>query len=222
MDYYYKRLYEYNINNSIENDEYKNSSKKIKTNNEVINAPFGSSGDVKCVDNHIYFYCDVNIDNVYKLIEHINTINKNFKTLKSSNPYVYMEHDPIYLHINSYGGGVYAALTAIDVIQSSKIPIYTIVEGTAASAATIMSVVGRKRYIRPNAHMLIHQIRSWVTGKMNEIEDEYTNLTNLTKKIKNIYIKNTNLKDLDNLLSHDLWWDADKCLEVGLVDKLYN
>jgi ATP-dependent protease ClpP protease subunit len=35
--------------------------------------------------------------------------------------------------------------------------------------------------------MLIHQLSSGVWGKMNEITDEYNNLTNLMKRIKSIY-----------------------------------
>ena len=79
---------------------------------------------------------------------------------------------PIYLHINSYGGIIFDALTAIDVIKACKVPVYTIIEGATASAGTLISVVGDKRFIRPNAHMLIHQLSSGCWGKMMEIEDD--------------------------------------------------
>ena len=42
------------------------------------------------------------------------------------------------------------------------------------------------------------------------------------EKIKKIYKENTRIpkKELDNILKHDLWWEAEKCLEYGLVDEI--
>ena len=41
-------------------------------------------------------------------------------------------------------------------------------------------------------------------------------------KVKNIYLENTKLNSsvLDNLLSSDIWLDAETCLAYGLVDKI--
>jgi ATP-dependent protease ClpP protease subunit len=71
--------------------------------------------------------------------------------------------------------------------------------------------------------MLIHQLSSGVWGKMNEITDEYNNLTNLMKRIKSIYKKHSKLtpKKLEKLLKHDLWLDSNKSIKYGLVDELY-
>ena len=134
-----------------------------------------------------------------------------------------MQPKPIYLHINSYGGGVFAAFAAIDFIQQSEIPVHTIIEGASASAATLMSVVGKKRYIRPHASMLVHQLSSWFGGKLSEIEDDYKNVTQMHDTIKEIYKKHTNLceTDLEEILKHDLWWKADKCMQTGLADELW-
>ena len=40
--------------------------------------------------------------------------------------------------------------------------------------------------------------------------------------IKNVYKKYTivSMKKLDEILKHDLLWNAEKCLEYGLVDKI--
>ena len=123
-------------------------------------------------NNHIYFHAEVDRDNIFELVEFIrkceldNIINAHKLNL---------DEIPIYLHINSFGGSVFDAMTAIDVIQSCKVPIHTIIEGATASAGTLMSVVGKKRYMRPNAYMLIHQLSSGCWGKMSEIEDDFQN-----------------------------------------------
>jgi ATP-dependent protease ClpP protease subunit len=71
--------------------------------------------------------------------------------------------------------------------------------------------------------MLIHQLSSGVWGKMNEITDEYNNLTNLMKRIKSIYKKHSKLCEnkLEDLLKHDLWLDSKKSIKFGLVDEIF-
>jgi ATP-dependent protease ClpP protease subunit len=179
----------------------------------------------RCVarGNHIYFFSGVSKDSVYRLKDCLDKINDNYRDAKLKNPTLTMQPKPIYLHINSYGGGVFAAFAAIDFIQQSEIPVHTIIEGASASAATLMSVVGKKRYIRPHASMLVHQLSSWFGGKLSEIEDDYKNVTQMHDTIKEIYKKHTNLceTDLEEILKHDLWWKADKCMQTGLADELW-
>ena len=40
--------------------------------------------------------------------------------------------------------------------------------------------------------------------------------------IKKLYKEYTKVpdKELDEILKHDLWWDAKKCLDYGLIDKI--
>ena len=60
--------------------------------------------------------------------------------------------------------------------------------------------------------------------KMAEIEDDFQNLTQMHRQIKNIYTENTNITAarIGNLLKKDLWWDATKCLEEGLADEIWH
>jgi ATP-dependent protease ClpP protease subunit len=173
--------------------------------------------------NHIYFFSGVSKDSVYRLQDCLCKLNDKYRATQQANPSMVVTPKPIYLHINSYGGGVFAALAAIDFIEQSEIPVHTIIEGASASAATLMSVVGKKRYIRPHASMLVHQLSSWFGGKLTEIEDDYQNVAQMHRTIKAVYKKHTTLRDtdLDDILKHDLWWNADKCLQEGLVDELW-
>ena len=70
--------------------------------------------------------------------------------------------------------------------------------------------------------MLIHQLSSGFWGKYAEIEDEKKNCDKLMELIKSIYGEYTKVPEekIDELLKHDLWWDAETCLEYGLVDKI--
>ena len=170
--------------------------------------------------NHIYFYSEIDR----------NTVSKLNILLREAEEYciitalkLRIDFVPIYLHIYSNGGYIYAAFSTIDVINSSKVPVYSIIEGATASAGTLISIVCKKRYIRPTAYMLIHQLTSEIWGKMDAIIDEYKNLSQLMKRITDIYSEYSSLttNKLNKLLKHDLWLDAKKSIKYGLVDELY-
>jgi ATP-dependent Clp endopeptidase proteolytic subunit ClpP len=171
-------------------------------------------------NNHIYFYSEVDRMSVYELCLLINEAEE--ESIITSYK-LGIEKIPIYIHISSFGGLVHAALTAIDTIQACKVPVYTIIDGATASAGTLISIVGEKRYIRPNAKMLIHQLSAGFWGKMCEIEDEYSNLKDMMDTIKGFYKDHTKMpqKELNELLKKDLWLSSEKCIKYGLVDELW-
>ncbi len=204
-------------NNKKQRKEKDESEDEFKLDDDDMDL-FGN--EVSIDGNHIYFNSDVTKKSIFDLCQAINSVAlDNIVTATQFN----IQPIPIYLHINSNGGSVFAAFTAIDNIMNCKVPIYTIIEGASASAATIMSVVGKKRFIRPNSYMLIHELRSGCWGRMSEMEDEMENNKKLMKRIKNIYKEHTTIphEEMKEILKHDMWWDADKCLEMGLVDGLW-
>jgi ATP-dependent protease ClpP protease subunit len=96
------------------------------------------------------------------------------------------------------------------------------VDGFCASAATFLSVVGEKRFMSRHSYMLIHQLSTNFWGKYSEFEDEKQNLDLMMNTIKNVYSEYTKvpMKKLDEILKHDLLWDAKQCLEYGLIDEI--
>jgi ATP-dependent protease ClpP protease subunit len=133
-----------------------------------------------------------------------------------------VEPHPIKLFITSGGGSVYHVLSAIDTIKGMKIPVNTYVKGIAASAATLLSLAGKRKFITENSYMLIHEIRSGMWGKYSELKDDFNNMTVLNDHIKNYYVKNTKLtkEEVDEQLKQDVIWNPEKCLEKGLVDDI--
>jgi len=179
-----------------------------------------SKNKLEVLNNRIYFYCNVN---------HVNNLhlNKELKTLESKllTSQELLETEsvaPIYLHISSYGGSVFAGFSSIDYILKSKVPVYTIIDGCAASAATMMSICGTKRLMNEHAFMLIHQLSSVAWGKYEELKDSMQNNDLLMTTIKKLYIERTKIpkKQLEEMLKRDLWWDAKTCLKYGLIDEI--
>ena len=178
-----------------------------------------SDANIEVVNNHIYFYSGIKSTSILKLNKKLKELETKLLTYADS-----LEWEPpgIYLHINSYGGSVFAGVAGMDQIRKCKVPVYTVIDGCAASAATFLTVVGAKRYINKHAHILIHQLSSGFWGKFSAIEDEVKNLKKLMEMIKDVYLNHTKIekKQLDKLLKRDLWLNAREALEHGLVDEI--
>ena len=110
----------------------------------------------------------------------------------------------------------------MDEIRKSKVHITSIIDGCAASAATLMSIAADKRLMNKHAYMLIHQLSSGMWGKYREMKDEIENVDNMMKTIRDVYLEYTKIpkKKLNEILDHDLWLDAETCLKYGLVDEI--
>ncbi len=190
---------------------------------EAVSESLGHAGEdqniVEVSNNKIYFYSGVTRPKILKLNKSI--YNLNVSMLSRSIPLEY-EPPPIKLHINSYGGSVFAGLAALDYVKNSKVPVHSIIDGCAASAATLISVVAERRLIHKNSCMLVHQLSGMMWGKFQEMQDDMQNSEMLMEKIKNIYKEHTRIpkREMDKILKHDIWWEAEKCLEYGLVDEI--
>lgn len=185
----------------------------------IIAGPSQSGGsNVRVVENNIYFYGDVTEHNALDLNATLLEIDKKLTISKTI-----LEYEPkIHLHINSYGGSLFAGLATVDVIRKLNCDVYSHIEGAAASAATIISVSCKHRTIGKYSKMLIHQLSAGAYGKYTELEDDMENNRHLMQTIKSIYKEFTKvpMKKLDEILKHDLWFDSTTCLELGLVDEI--
>ena len=97
------------------------------------NASSDDNNQVTFKDNRLYFYSEVTRSknltlnkSIVELANYYAAIGTNLST----------EPANLYLHINSYGGSVFAGLSSVDYIINSKVPVTTIIDGCAASAAT--------------------------------------------------------------------------------------
>lgn len=170
--------------------------------------------------NDIYFYSDVTLGTVFNLNKAISDLEKQMLITQINLGLSKPPH--INLYINSDGGEIFSAFTTVERIKSCKVPIRTYVEGIAASAATLISICGNKRYIGKTGVMLVHQLRSWCGGTHENFKDEAKNLEMLAENIQSIYLAHTKFTktDLDEILKHDIYLSSEECLKYGLVDSI--
>lgn len=182
-----------------------------------------SSGDmnVQTHKNNIYFYEDISTESILFLSHQISKLEKHL--LKMVTDYQLEAPPKIYLYIHSNGGDAFAGLSAMNVIQTCRVPVVCIADGIVASAATflLLGATGG-RWMRRNSNVLIHQIRTEFWGPYDELKDEMKNSKNLMKNIKRIYREKSKMpkEKIEEIIGKELFLSDKKCLEYGLVDKI--
>ena len=133
-----------------------------------------------------------------------------------------INHDDIYIYINSPGGSITSGMAIYDTMNYVKSNIVTICIGMAASMASIILSSGTKRYILPNGEVMIHQPLGGINGQATEIQIHANRIIKLKDKLNKILSKNTNnpLKKIEKDTERDYFMDSNEALEYGLVDKI--
>ena len=178
--------------------------------NTISSSP--SSDAYNDVNDDIYFYGQVTQESCFWLTQAINQINKETNHL-----------DHINLHIQSEGGELVPTFHVIDTIKRSRIPIYTYIDGFAASAATLISIVGHQRFMEPHSLMLLHQLSGRNEGTFQYMQEEMTTMNTYMNFVKEIYVSHSKISytEIDKILEIDnRWLNASTCLEYGLVDEI--
>jgi ATP-dependent Clp protease protease subunit len=128
----------------------------------------------------------------------------------------------IYMYINSPGGSVYDALAIYDTMQYVKSDIQTVGIGIQASAAAFLLSSGQKgkRFILPNASVMIHQPSSGTRGKVTDQEIDLRESLRVKKLLEEIMAKNTGqkAKQIHEDMERDKWLSAQDAKKYGLVD----
>jgi ATP-dependent Clp protease, protease subunit len=137
----------------------------------------------------------------------------------------------VVLRIQSNGGHAMCALFVVDTIREMSHDVHTIVDGWAASAATIISVAGTKgkRSIHAHSKMLLHNPRmildssqGTVTLEKEDLESHIENMESMKKSITDVYTTHTDLKGrtLTDVLEKGAWLNVDQALKYNLVDSV--
>lgn len=128
----------------------------------------------------------------------------------------------IYLYINSPGGSVYDALAIYDTMQFVKSDVQTVGIGIQASAAAFLLSSGTKgkRYILPNASVMVHQPSSGTRGKVTDQEIDLRESLRVKKLLEEIMAKNTGQKaaKIHEDMERDKWMTATEAKKYGIVD----
>lgn len=131
----------------------------------------------------------------------------------------------IYLYINSPGGSVTAGLALYDTMQHIKPDVSTICVGIAASMGAILLSAGAKgkRFILPNAEVMIHQPLGGTEGQASDIAITAKHILKTRENLNKILAKNTGnpLSQVEKDTDRDFYMSSDEAKKYGIIDEIY-
>jgi ATP-dependent protease ClpP protease subunit len=126
------------------------------------------------------------------------------------------------IHINSPGGSVFEAQAIYSRLADHRSTKHVYVDGLAASAASIIAMVGHKIYIRSNATMMVHLPSGLAMGNADDMRHMATALDSITESMINVYTKRTGQgrDEIRALLAAETWLDPATAVEQGFADEV--
>ena len=135
-----------------------------------------------------------------------------------------LNHEDIYLYINSPGGSVTSGFAIYDTMNFIKSDVRTIVVGMAASMGAFLLSSGTKgkRCALKNAEVMIHQVLGGAQGQATDIKIAAEHILKIKKKLNGILATNTGqpihkiVKDCER----DNYMSSEEALNYGLIDEI--
>jgi ATP-dependent Clp protease, protease subunit len=130
----------------------------------------------------------------------------------------------IYLYINSPGGSITAGMAIYDTMQFVPNDIVTVGIGMAASMGQLLLTAGTKgkRYITPNARVLLHQPHGGFGGTASDIQTQAQLIIDMKNRLAQITAEATgkSVEQINADGDRDRWFTAQEALEYGFVDHI--
>ncbi len=130
----------------------------------------------------------------------------------------------IQFYINSPGGEVSSGLMVYDTMQYIRPDVQTIVMGMAASMGAVLLSGGAKgkRFILPNAEVMIHQPSGGAEGKASDILVTADHIKKTKHRLNKILSENTgqSYEKVAQDSELDFWMSSEEAIEYGIVDEI--
>ncbi|MBR5974232.1 MAG: ATP-dependent Clp endopeptidase proteolytic subunit ClpP [Clostridiales bacterium] len=130
----------------------------------------------------------------------------------------------IQFYINSPGGSVTDGMMIYDTMQHIKPDVQTICMGMAASMGAVLLTAGAKgkRFVLPNAEVMIHQPLGGAQGQATDILIAADHIKRTKNKLNKILADATgqSLETIEKDVERDNWMTAEEALKYGLVDHI--
>jgi ATP-dependent Clp protease protease subunit len=128
------------------------------------------------------------------------------------------------IYINSPGGSAYAGMAIYDTMQYVKCDVRTIAVGMAMSAGAMILGGGAagKRYVLPNAKVMIHQGSAGFRGTPTDIDIHAREVLEMTRRMAEIIARHSN-RDVEQVMrdiDRDRFMSPEEAVDYGIVDEV--
>lgn len=130
----------------------------------------------------------------------------------------------IQIYINSPGGSISSGLAIFDTMNFIKPDVSTLCVGMAASMGAFILSSGAKgkRFILPNAEVMIHQPLGGASGQASDVLIAAKRLEDKKKLLNKILSENTSqpISTIEKDTDRDTWLSSAQAQKYGIVDKV--
>ena len=132
-----------------------------------------------------------------------------------------LDVDELEVHVNSPGGAVWDGIAIMNALKAHRAKVVVIVDGLAASAASIVAMAGDEVVMAEGSQMMIHQASGGVWGNADYIRDMAAILDKIDNNLAGIYARRTGATRASwlDLMRAETWYNADEAVEAGLADR---
>jgi len=125
------------------------------------------------------------------------------------------------VHINSGGGDVFDGIAMYNALASRSGTVTTVVDGIAASIASIIAQAGQTRVIAPGAMMMIHDALSLCIGNAADMRETAELLDQVSDNLASVYASRGGTPaQWRDAMKLESWYTAQDAVDAGLADKL--
>lgn len=130
----------------------------------------------------------------------------------------------IVLHINSPGGDVLTAIQVINMMKSSPVPVYTVVNGSAESAALLILMAGHRRAAFQNSFGMAHHVSTEMGGNYHSLKEAVNQLDILHNLMLDLWKEHSKLEE--NMIKAfmlgrgETYLTSQQMLTHGMIDEI--
>jgi ATP-dependent protease ClpP protease subunit len=129
---------------------------------------------------------------------------------------------PLEVHINSAGGDVFDGLAIKNAIESHAAPVTTIVDGLAASIASVIAMAGTERVMMPGSMLMIHDAFAVAGGNAAELTKMAQTLDEVSDNLAGVYARAAGglPEQWRAAMKAETWYTAEQAVQAGLATRV--
>jgi ATP-dependent protease ClpP protease subunit len=129
---------------------------------------------------------------------------------------------PLDVHINSYGGDVGHGIAIGNAIRAHKGLKRTVVDGIAASIASVIAQAGDERIVEPGSMTFVHDAWGGCTGNAADMAKTAADLNKHSDNLAEIYASRAGggVQHWRDVMQAETWYTAEEAVAAGLADKV--
>lgn len=131
-----------------------------------------------------------------------------------------LDVEQITVRINSPGGDAFDGVAIFNALRSHDARVRVVVDGLAASAASVIAMAGDEIVMGPGSQLMLHSPWMFTEGDADELRKDADRLDKMRDSLVEIYSGRAGDADWTQILADETWYTAEEAVAAGLADRV--